>query len=108
MVPGRDYERHGRTMHFVILLASGASGGFVVAGTGQTLGAVPPEAGERRGVTEVVGNQSQHGLDALRPEFLRTLHPPVDLFDRRFHVSARYRQALLAVFGIIHSRPLVP
>ena len=80
----------------------------MTTGAGKAVGAISPEAAERWGIAEVVGDEGQHGLDALRPEFLRTLHPPVDLFDRRFHVSARYRQALLAVFGIIHSRPLVP
>ena len=91
-------------MHSAIL----GGGGLVAAGTGQAMGAVPPEAGERGGVAEVVGDEGQHGLDAVRPEFLRALHPPVDLFDGRFHVGARDRQSLLAVFGIIHPRLLVP
>ncbi len=55
------------------------------------MGAIPPETGERRRVAEVVGDEGQHGFDAVRPELLRAFHPPVDLFDRRFYVSAGHR-----------------
>ena len=49
----------GRTMRFAIL------GGLMgAAGTGQAMGAVPPEAGQRRSVAEVVGDECKHGLDA--------------------------------------------
>ena len=76
-------------------------------GSRQAMGAISPEVGERRSVAEVVRDEGQHGLDAVRPEFLRPFHPPVDLFHCRFHVSARDRQSLFAVFGVIHSRPLI-
>ena len=74
-------------MHSVIL----GGGGLAAARTGQAMGAVPPETGERGGVAEVVRDKGQHGFGSVRPEFLGAFHPPVDLFDRRFYVSAGHR-----------------
>jgi hypothetical protein len=39
-------------MHFVIL----GGGGFVTTAAGQVMGAIPPEAGQRGGIAEVVGH----------------------------------------------------
>ena len=92
----------GRTMRFVIL----GSGRMVLAtGAGQTLRSVAPKVSQRGCVAEMVGDQGEQGLDAVRPEFLRAFHPTVDLLPGRLHVRNRDRQALFAVVRVSHPAP---
>ena len=39
----------------------------------------------------------------VSPEFFRSFHAGIDLLDRRLDVAARQRQALLAIFGVVHA-----
>lgn len=67
-----------------------------------------PEVGEGVAVAEAVGPELQDCFAAgFAPEFFRALDSEVQLLDRRFHVTARDRQALFAIGGIIHAGLLV-
>src|SRR5690242_2001887 len=69
--------------------------------------AAVPEAGDDVGFTELVGYESEHGVDTAGPEFLGALHSPVNALDGRFDIAAGGRQPLAAVLGIVHPRALV-
>ena len=70
--------------HFVV------SGGVRVGVPTGLAGLVPePEIVEGGGVTQVVGTELQDRFaGGLKPEFLASLDPAVDLLDRRFDMAA--------------------
>ena len=67
-----------------------------------------PEAGEVRGLAQVVRHKFEQGLCSLVPELLAPFHTAVDLLDGRFNVAGGNWEAELAVRVVLHASALVP
>lgn len=61
-----------------------------------------PVVCERISFTQAIGAELELGFRSLVPEFLRSLHAAVDLFDRRLDLCGGNRQSFLSVASIVH------
>src|SRR5208283_2661931 len=76
--------------------------------TGSVVRPLPPKGGEGFGLAQVVGCQLEERLGAtFGPELLASFDATVDLFDRRFDMTAGNRQSLATVLVVSHARLLV-